>query len=62
MRRARLMGFALLLLTGLVAIGCLATCILGYQFKLIAKASYGSDTLGLREGLIQYHYTYFTVR
>ena len=37
----------LLLLTGLVAIGCLATCILGYQFKLIAKASYGDDTVGL---------------
>jgi AAA family ATP:ADP antiporter len=35
------------LLTGLIAIGCLATSVLSYQFKLIAKASYGVDTVGL---------------
>jgi AAA family ATP:ADP antiporter len=37
----------LLRLTGLIVIGCLATCIVGYQFKLIAKAAYGTDTAGL---------------
>jgi len=31
------------MLTALIAIGCLATCILGYQYKLIAKAAYGLD-------------------
>ncbi len=35
------------LLTQLIAVGCLATCILGYQFKLIAKDAYGADTAGL---------------
>jgi AAA family ATP:ADP antiporter len=35
------------LLTALIAIGCLATCILGYQFKLIAKAAYNANTAGL---------------
>ncbi len=37
----------LLLLTGLVVIGCLATSILGYQFRLIAKTSFGADTAAL---------------
>ncbi len=37
----------LLLMTALVAIGCLASAILVYQFKLIAKASYGVDKAGL---------------
>jgi len=37
----------LLMLTALVAVGCLATCILGYQFKLIAKGTFGSNTEGL---------------
>lgn len=35
------------LLTLLIAVGCIATAILGYQFKLIAKMSYGADTAGL---------------
>src|SRR5439155_7843897 len=37
----------LLLITALIAIGCLATSILGYQFKLIAKAAFGHNTAGL---------------
>jgi AAA family ATP:ADP antiporter len=37
----------LFLITGLIAVGCVATCILGYQFKLIAKAAYGTNTAGL---------------
>ncbi len=37
----------LLLLACLVAVGCLATCVLGYQFKVIAKASFGADKVGL---------------
>ena len=37
----------LLLVTALIAIGCLATCILGYQFKLIVKAAYSSNIAGL---------------
>jgi AAA family ATP:ADP antiporter len=37
----------LVLLTGLIAVGCLATCILGYQFKLIAKTAYGTNTAAL---------------
>jgi AAA family ATP:ADP antiporter len=37
----------LFLITALIAIGCIATCILGYQFKLIAKAAYGTNTAGL---------------
>jgi AAA family ATP:ADP antiporter len=37
----------LLLLTALIAIGCLATSILGYQFKLIAKAAYTSNPAAL---------------
>jgi AAA family ATP:ADP antiporter len=37
----------LLLVTALIAIGCLATCILGYQFKLIAKAAYSGNPAGL---------------
>jgi AAA family ATP:ADP antiporter len=37
----------LLLLTALIAIGCLATSILDYQFKLIAKSSFGANTAGL---------------
>jgi AAA family ATP:ADP antiporter len=37
----------LLMLTALIAVGCLATCILGYQYKLIAKAAYGANTEGL---------------
>ncbi len=37
----------LLLLTSLIAIGCLATSILGYQFFLIGKASFGHDTAAL---------------
>ncbi len=37
----------LLMLTALIAVGCLATCILGYQFKLIAKAHYLGNTEGL---------------
>jgi AAA family ATP:ADP antiporter len=35
------------LLTALIAIGCLATCILGYQFKIIAKDAYIGNTEGL---------------
>ncbi len=35
------------LLAVLTAVGCLATCILGYQFKVIAKAAYGADKVGL---------------
>lgn len=35
------------LLTLLIAVGCLATAILGYQFKLIAKESYGANAVGL---------------
>jgi AAA family ATP:ADP antiporter len=35
------------LLTLLVAVGCMATTILTYQFKLIAKISYGADAAGL---------------
>ena len=37
------------LLTGLIAIGCLATCILGYQFKLIARDTYGTNTEALAD-------------
>jgi AAA family ATP:ADP antiporter len=37
----------LLMLTALIAVGCFATCILGYQFKLIAKATYNGNTEGL---------------
>jgi AAA family ATP:ADP antiporter len=37
----------LLLVTALIAIGCLATCILGYQFKLIAKAAYSGNPAAL---------------
>ena len=37
----------LLLVTALIAIGCLATCILGYQFKLIAKAHYAGNPAAL---------------
>jgi AAA family ATP:ADP antiporter len=37
----------LLMLTALIAVGCLATSILGYQFKLIAKAGFGDNTEGL---------------
>ncbi|HLW78502.1 MAG TPA: HEAT repeat domain-containing protein, partial [Terriglobia bacterium] len=37
----------LLLLTSLIAIGCLATSILGYQFFLIAKGSFGHNTAAL---------------
>ncbi|MBZ5497350.1 MAG: HEAT repeat domain-containing protein [Acidobacteriia bacterium] len=36
----------LLMLTALIAVGCLATSILGYQFKLIGNAHYGEDTVG----------------
>jgi AAA family ATP:ADP antiporter len=35
------------LVTALIAIGCLATCILGYQFKLIAKAAYAGNPAAL---------------
>ena len=35
------------MLTLLIGIGCVATSILDYQFKLIAKAWYGSNTIGL---------------
>lgn len=35
------------LVTALIAIGCLATCILGYQFKLIAKAAYSGNPAAL---------------
>jgi len=37
----------LLLLTALITVGCLATSILDYQFKLIGKAAYGANTAGL---------------
>jgi len=37
----------LLFITALIAIGCVATTIIGYQFKMIAKASYGADKAGL---------------
>lgn len=37
----------LLMLTALVAAGCLATSILGYQFKLISKDAFGNSTEGL---------------
>jgi HEAT repeat protein len=37
----------LLLLTALITVGCLATSILDYQFKLIGKAAYGTNTAGL---------------
>jgi len=37
----------LLLVTALIGVGCLATCILGYQFKLIAKAAYGANPTAL---------------
>jgi len=33
----------LLLMTALIAVGCAATTILSYQFRIIAKASYGAD-------------------
>jgi AAA family ATP:ADP antiporter len=33
----------LLLLTALIAVGCFATCILGYQFRIIAKAAYSAN-------------------
>jgi AAA family ATP:ADP antiporter len=35
------------LVTALIAVGCLATCILGYQFKLIAKAAYSNNPAAL---------------
>jgi len=35
------------LVTALIAIGCLATCILGYQFKLISKAHYSGNPAAL---------------
>jgi len=37
----------LLLVTALIAIGCLATCILGYQFKLLAKTAYSGNPAAL---------------
>jgi AAA family ATP:ADP antiporter len=37
----------LLLVTTLIAIGCVATCILGYQFKLIAKTAYSGNPAAL---------------
>jgi AAA family ATP:ADP antiporter len=37
----------LLMLTALIALGCFATCILGYQFKLIANSAYAGNTEGL---------------
>jgi AAA family ATP:ADP antiporter len=37
----------LLLVTALIAIGCLATSILSFQFKLIAKAAYGTNPTAL---------------
>jgi AAA family ATP:ADP antiporter len=37
----------LLLITALIAIGCCATTVVGYQFKLIARQSYAGDRAGL---------------
>jgi AAA family ATP:ADP antiporter len=37
----------LLMITALVAVGSLTTCILGYQFKLISNDAYGGNTSGL---------------
>ena len=37
----------LLLISALTAVGCGATTIIGYQFKMIAKAAYGADKAGL---------------
>jgi ATP:ADP antiporter, AAA family len=37
----------LLMLTALIAVGCLATCILGYQFKVIARGHFNGDLEGL---------------
>ena len=37
----------LLLITALIAVGCVATTIIGYQFKIIANARYGADEAGL---------------
>lgn len=37
----------LLLITGLIATGCAATTIIGYQFRMIALATYGADTPAL---------------
>jgi ATP:ADP antiporter, AAA family len=37
----------LLLITALITIGCCATTVVGYQFKLIARQSYQGDTAGL---------------
>ncbi len=45
----------LLMLTALIAIGCLSTCILGYQFKLIMKAAYHSDTVGLANYFLRFN-------
>ena len=36
----------LVMITGLIAIGCLTTCILGYQFKLLSKEHFGAGTEG----------------
>jgi len=45
----------LLSITALIAIGCLATSILGYQFFLIAKDSYGHNTAGLTAFIARFY-------
>ncbi|MGA2262084.1 MAG: Npt1/Npt2 family nucleotide transporter [Acidobacteriota bacterium] len=45
----------LLMLTALIAIGCLSTSILGYQFKLIMKAAYNGDTVGLANYFLRFN-------
>ena len=37
----------LLLITGLITVGCMTTTIIGYQFKIIANARYGTDPAAL---------------
>ena len=37
----------LLLITALIAVGCASTTVLGYQFKIIAKTSFGADKAAL---------------
>jgi AAA family ATP:ADP antiporter len=37
----------LVMITALITVGCTATMIVSYQFDMIAKAAYGSDTAGL---------------
>jgi len=45
----------LLLLTSLIAVGCLATSILGYQFFLISKTAFGHNTAAMTAYIARFY-------